>query len=452
MKILKAATTARVAPADLRSMVRTSVCLHDADPEVRRAETAPILVDDASGNHEPAEEVAGARGVMSGAAGLGAPTAGTIATAVSAAEAFVRAAPREARVSHVDDTRRTIRVYVDGVAFPEGAAPALPVCVAGVRTLARPAKFVLDPGSRYYIRPGDTMQAAAHKVFRRLYSDALSRRDGVLRDTDIEDLHKFRVATRRLRAALKAFRPVFGRAALHDATTVSRALARATNRARDLDVFIEALDADLSCADIPVFMTHVRAERQDAIRTTLVAVDGVAFDEYCGAVERLLGESHPMGRASGKRKATRRARNEAPRMVRRRLAAVMKYEADLDAASDVQRHDLRIAAKQLRYVAEFFADVLPPPSAELVEQMKAMQDSLGDANDCAVQTAYVEAAVQGATAVTNLPDEERVALRRLIAAMDARRQHALLLFRRQWDDFAHVARRLLSDGINPPQA
>jgi CHAD domain-containing protein len=47
-------------------------------------------------------------------------------------------------------------------------------------------------------------------------------------------------------------------------------------------------------------------------------------------------------------------------------------------------HQLRIASKGLRYTLEFFADVLGPGAQSLIEQMKQLQDHLGNLQDAVV--------------------------------------------------------------------
>ncbi|HET6506820.1 MAG TPA: CHAD domain-containing protein [Baekduia sp.] len=47
-------------------------------------------------------------------------------------------------------------------------------------------------------------------------------------------------------------------------------------------------------------------------------------------------------------------------------------------------HDMRIAAKRLRYVLELFGDQLGPYAVEAAKQAKKLQDVLGEIHDCDV--------------------------------------------------------------------
>ena len=64
---------------------------------------------------------------------------------------------------------------------------------------------------------------------------------GVLDMTDIEGVHRMRVASRRLRAALEIFEPCFPAKAYEGALTEVKRLADALGERRDRDVAIAAL-------------------------------------------------------------------------------------------------------------------------------------------------------------------------------------------------------------------
>ena len=70
----------------------------------------------------------------------------------------------------------------------------------------------------------------------------------------------------------------------------------------------------------------------------------------------------------------------------------------LDAPDDaVALHDLRIAAKRLRYTIELFHEVLPPDAADLIERLKDLQDDLGYIHDRDVLAELARAEHQAAT-------------------------------------------------------
>jgi len=79
-------------------------------------------------------------------------------------------------------------------------------------------------------------------------------------------------------------------------------------------------------------------------------------------------------------------RHVVPVVVHQRLAAVRAYD-EWVTGPDVpleRLHQLRIAAKGLRYTLEFFREVLGPETKTLIDEMKGLQDHLGDLQDAVV--------------------------------------------------------------------
>lgn len=113
----------------------------------------------------------------------------------------------------------------------------------------------------------------------------------------------------------------------------------------------------------------------------------------------------------------------AARLVATRVSAFLADASVLEHAGDPTRseelHDLRIVAKQLRYTLELFAPVLPPSTADLVSELKSLQDDLGILHD---RDVIVELALDEHRAAAR---RERATLHELVrapAAPEARRQ------------------------------
>ena len=71
----------------------------------------------------------------------------------------------------------------------------------------------------------------------------LHNQEGVLGSRDPEFLHDFRVAVRRARSALTQVKGVFPAAEAEPAKVALSSMTRMTGPARDLDVFLEKLEA-----------------------------------------------------------------------------------------------------------------------------------------------------------------------------------------------------------------
>jgi len=69
-------------------------------------------------------------------------------------------------------------------------------------------------------------------------------------------------------------------------------------------------------------------------------------------------------------------------IVRRRLDEMYQWVSSIDTPYAVRGlHNLRIAAKRLRYTLELFEDVLPPACQAVAEELAQIQDELGTLHD-----------------------------------------------------------------------
>jgi CHAD domain-containing protein len=79
-----------------------------------------------------------------------------------------------------------------------------------------------------------------------------------------------------------------------------------------------------------------------------------------------------------------RVRDTAPSRIWSAYEHVRAYEPVLRWADVETLHDLRIAAKWLRYTLEFVREALGPESAPLIARVTALQDHLGEMHDADV--------------------------------------------------------------------
>jgi hypothetical protein len=80
----------------------------------------------------------------------------------------------------------------------------------------------------------------------------------------------------------------------------------------------------------------------------------------------------------------------ARKIARFRLQEVYKWERYVDQPFEVQGlHNLRIAAKRLRYTFEIFEDVLPGACKTYAEELQRIQDELGLLHDSDVMIAML---------------------------------------------------------------
>lgn len=206
-----------------------------------------------------------------------------------------------------------------------------------------------------------------------------------------EALHQMRVGLRRLRAALSVFAPLLG----EDAAAVGaelKWLARETDAARDLDVFIREVfhPAALETPDPDLAPLGLRllAARSQAYRRVMAAIDS---PRYAALMLETLAwiETGPWRRDPDPVRTWRRARpvaDFAAEALERLNRRVRRGGDRLDRLDAAGRHTLRIRVKRLRYAAEFFGGLFGRPRREkrFLQALAAVQDAFGALNDLTV--------------------------------------------------------------------
>ncbi|WP_206244407.1 CYTH and CHAD domain-containing protein [Novosphingobium terrae] len=205
---------------------------------------------------------------------------------------------------------------------------------------------------------------------------------------DPEALHQARVALRRLRSALAIFKPMLIGEALAHLQSELRWLAGTLGEARDLDVLLDQAEPGA-----------LRDRLQLACDKAHADVRAVLESGRCRMLLFDLTEWMMLGAWSivPDRQALRKrpARDFARQALRKLRKRVKKRGADLEQLSDEKRHDLRKAAKRLRYGVEFFGGLFPKSKPlrryrKFSDSLEDLQDNLGDLNDLATRPQVLE--------------------------------------------------------------
>jgi CHAD domain-containing protein len=209
-----------------------------------------------------------------------------------------------------------------------------------------------------------------------------------------DGVHQSRVATRRLRSCLKQFRPVLDGTELRGLDAMLRDFARAMGEARDLDVFLMNLGADLAAAVGPgerrleALLRIARARRDAAYGRLRAMLDGPEFRRLVWTAIRLAilrgwGAEAPL-------EGQTPLRPFALATLSRRWKRLRKRGAGIEALDAEALHEIRLEAKRMRYAAELFAPPWPgKPARRFIRRLSAVQDALGLANDTHVARALV---------------------------------------------------------------
>lgn len=253
-------------------------------------------------------------------------------------------------------------------------------------------------------------------------------------------VHKMRVASRRIRSALRGYRAVLDRTRTDDLRDELKWLGEVLGEVRDLEVlrmrFTDLVD-DLR-GTAPDDTPHDGTARNGTMRTGTARIGSTRHDDAGGAgaeartggssqavlgesaaVDRLLTQLREAETAAYKRmnaalnqqryftlldaldalvahppftgRAGRRGARELPRLVERAWRRlVRKYEAIATADdTDTARHDTRKAAKQARYAADLAASALKSSgdkaeagaASRVAAEAKELQEVLGGYQD-----------------------------------------------------------------------
>lgn len=226
--------------------------------------------------------------------------------------------------------------------------------------------------------------------------DRLLSAEPKVRADESDSVHQMRVATRRLRSVLRSYRKVFHRGEIDAIRDELRWLAGLLGIARDAEVRADRFAALLD--EYPDVQRHLgrrlvsaeRAAYTDAHRTVLRELDGERYDLLRARVVGLRTDP-PLRRKRARRDADR-VFTAAVRADLRRLKDRVDAERAVEDTDRVEAlHDIRKAAKRLRYSAEAATDILDGPAEDLARRAKKVQGVLGDHRDAIEALATITA-------------------------------------------------------------
>jgi CHAD domain-containing protein len=212
---------------------------------------------------------------------------------------------------------------------------------------------------------------------------------GTIYDIDTEFLHDFRVACRRTRSAMSQLKGVLPADLVAPFKTEFKWLGDVTGPLRDSDVFLLEMPAYRSMLpgharpDLAHLEVLIRSRRTLAHRAVVRALKSVRFRRLITGWRETLEESRsPVSPA-----ASRSTADLASRRISKTHSRILKRGLNLGAdppAADL--HRLRIDAKKLRYLMEFFWSLYPPREiGARIKELKKLQDILGGFNDMEIQ-------------------------------------------------------------------
>ncbi len=234
-------------------------------------------------------------------------------------------------------------------------------------------------------------------VFRSTAFSCLSQLQGNergVRETDApEFIHQARVSIRRLRSAIRLWRPLLPEEYVSNFDPRWRTLANELGDTRNWDVFITEILPPILKAfpDHPDVQnlasqagSHLAACRKVAKAAMTAATYSQLLLEFTAATVALPESKKPPIAAF------------APRSLNKRAKRVAALAAETRDSHPEARHALRVALKRLRYAIEFFAPLFPARRLQRYHQSASgLLDLLGRMNDATVAEQLAVQALPG---------------------------------------------------------
>jgi CHAD domain-containing protein len=223
----------------------------------------------------------------------------------------------------------------------------------------------------------------------------LAHDPGTRLGTQIESLHQMRVATRRLRAVLRAAQPMFvpeWAASLgHELAWLSEFLGQA----RDLDVQIAYFNGEAARLEtrdrepLAKFVAHLQIQRERIQQMVLSELNSARYFELIRRLRQAAHDPSIVDTAVTLRELAEREFKKLRKAIRR--IGPSPNHAVL--------HAIRIKTKRARYAAELAVWSVGKPAVRFMKQARAVQDLLGNYQDSFTAETYIRAFLKQSASV-----------------------------------------------------
>jgi CHAD domain-containing protein len=251
-----------------------------------------------------------------------------------------------------------------------------------------PQQYTLKPS--FGLVKETPAREAVGRVVRTMLEIAVRNVPGILSDLDTEFLHDYRICLRKIRSVLSLVKDVYPSEGTRHMRKILGDLARQTNRLRDLDVYLLAQDEYIGLLPpelrpaLEGMFEDFSSERDSEVQNTALKIRAHASRKLLRKIEEYFSEetSHKPSLSA-----------DIPveplvfRCIYKRYRKIRVIAAGIGTETpDDVVHQLRIECKKLRYLMEFFSELIPSEEGALMQKMlKRLQGRLGDFNDASVQ-------------------------------------------------------------------
>jgi inorganic triphosphatase YgiF len=259
--------------------------------------------------------------------------------------------------------------------------------------------------------------------------------DMVLYGKDIEGIHQMRIALRRLRSGLKLYKPLIPKQSYAQCRDELKNFSNLLGIARDWDVFalrIENLlkaEPDINRTDWEPVLTKIAAFQNQAYSAVREHLQSTKYSRLLLKLGKWLTQK------SWRRQANVLENQQLDQPVKMfaKLALDAYYQPLAQNSekfvqwSSKQRHDFRLAIKNLAYSARFFSELYPSKSVQaFTKSLAQVQEQLGILNDFKVAKCLFKQ--------LELPSHSEIQSR-LTQSLDLQRLQRFTQLEQAWQEF-----------------
>jgi len=233
----------------------------------------------------------------------------------------------------------------------------------------------------------DTLRA--HDLLSTYLSAAFNRfeihQEAIMTGNDPEDVHQARVGIRRMRCALRTYRPVFDRLWARSVRNAAVLFAYPLGRVRDADVVLDrerALLDELTMTAPEVLEAFEKI--RDGRREHLLLV--LNSDQAAETLELMKDSVSKPRLIAGRGTSVDDLLPSAKAAWRRVRKAIRRLGT---SPSDPDLHRVRILTKRARFGAEVLRPVVGDDAKRFCKAAATLQDALGELQDAAVARAWL---------------------------------------------------------------
>jgi CHAD domain-containing protein len=246
------------------------------------------------------------------------------------------------------------------------------------------------------IAPTMTLAGAGRLLLHQQLLQILLNEHGVREGKKASYVHEMRIAIRRARAALHLCATAFPIETVKSLGKGLKRLGRVLGAVRDLDVALANMRAfarrqpEGARQSFKRLRTELKTRRRHARTELFTFLDNKKYRKFIKEFAHFCATPTPDDTSSGdKHKVTcTQVRHTVPSSMWAAFEALRAYEVafEQEATPPLESlHALRIETKYLRYLIEFTQHLLGRDGELLSEQLRALQEHLGEVNDAHVE-------------------------------------------------------------------